>query len=199
MFKVGDRVKLLCRFNHGANGVVTEVRYDYFPEWNDGKLWMPVRVRRDHESGDGLWFHESELKLVKEEKKMFEIGKKYRHQSGALYVCLGVHKFRSNDIAGVMQFVPENFESQDNGDIPHVHQWSDAWKEYVEPKVVTQELYIRTNGEKIWVNSTSYPPLHGANDIGKIRITYVEPQSGGRREGSGIAVEVLEGGDSGTV
>jgi hypothetical protein len=101
---------------------------------------------------------------------MFEVGKKYK-RLGVVRTCVFV-----NEHGAVLQ------RESDSGFYSHSNtEW---WKEYVEPKVVTTELLIRTNGTNIWTIDPDQLYDPNATTIGRIRITHTE--------GQGLKVEVLD-------
>lgn len=124
----------------------------------------------------------------KEEKTMFQVGKQYANRHNMPAVCL----FADNKHI-ILRYVNNQALTLFNTDVPAQMKVAGDWKEYVEPKISTKDLLVMVDeGLDIWTQSTE----GGFGEIiGKIRITYTEPM-GGRREGSGIAVEVLEGDDT---
>jgi hypothetical protein len=109
-------------------------------------------------------------------KEMFEAGKKYVVGQGTpVATCL-----YADDLTVVMRY-DGNKHVLNSQPINFVKS---GWVEYVEPKVLTTELFVRSDGAEIWLNDGSISKKYPDNNtIGKIRITHVE--------GSGLAVEVV--------
>lgn len=110
---------------------------------------------------------------------MFEVGKKYSyHSKGPVATCLF-----SDDETTVMRY--------DWNSHPLASSTSyfirEGWKEYVEPKVVKEVLYVKIFNDVIYTTMRS-DSNGGAKVIGKICITHTEDH--------GTKIEILEGEDT---
>lgn len=123
-----------------------------------------------------------------EEKKMFEVGKRYIKNDMIIEVLNATEK-----TAHIRIIKSNNMKTLLREDIGLEHCYkqviysSGHWKEYTEPKVIVSEELIRTNGKEIWATPEALSETL-SKTVGKIRISYIE--------GQGITVEVLEGGDT---
>jgi hypothetical protein len=99
---------------------------------------------------------------------MFEVGKKYK-RLGVVRTCVFV-----NEHGAVLQ------RESDSGFYSHSNtEW---WKEYVEPKVDTAELYVHRYHDGS-MDCRYFSNSEDPETIGRIRITHTE--------GQGLKVDVL--------
>jgi len=118
---------------------------------------------------------------------MFEVGKKYRRKTEHNKV---VEVLFVTDLGtALVRYVKGAIELAGLG-IEHAFQKSafEFWEEYVEPVSIVDEQFVyieRIHGENKLL--TLGHAWNRGPKVGKIRMTYVE--------GSGLSVEVIEGGD----
>lgn len=169
MFKIGDRINAVTECfwkSEWQNCIVNRIN-----EYGDLYVTNPEGV-------EGL-LREYQAELVKETTQMFEVGKKYKSKySGTVYDCIWI---KENEVLLRNPRVSISHESAVYG----TRQDSFAgYVEYVEPKVVEQELYVKCDEkyfQKFWLSSNT--DVFKESVVGKIRVIHTE--------GQGIKIEVL--------